>query len=46
MRKKNRNSQGVKSENYMEFLGFSPVSDGILEGLANFPRISLGGMKF
>ena len=46
MRKKLWNSAGWKSENYMEFLRVWPISNGILEGLANLCRISLGFKSF
>ena len=46
MSQKIGNSLGVKSENYMEFLRAKPISNGILVGLANFFRISLGVKSF
>ena len=36
------NASAVKCEKNMEFSRVKPISNGILEGLANFCRISLG----
>ena len=46
MSKKICNSSGVKSKNYMEVLTVEAISNGILEVVANFFRITLGLKSF